>query len=62
MTTEEAQDPGIAQAEKLVTALRDDLPQLFELSYTPRWDLYDSKVYVKPGLFAAQQNNMHTAA
>jgi hypothetical protein len=44
MSVEETQDPRIVRAEKLVTALKDDLPQLFDLSYTPRWDLYDPQV------------------
>jgi hypothetical protein len=44
MSTEGTQDPRILRAENLVTALKDDLPQLFDLSYTPRWDLYDPQV------------------
>ena len=33
-----------SNAEKLVAELKDELPQLFDMSYTPKWGLYSDTV------------------
>ena len=33
-----------SKAEILADELREELPQLFDLSYSPKWDLYEEKV------------------
>jgi len=33
-----------SKAEVLANELREELPQLFDINYTPKWDLYEEKV------------------
>lgn len=37
-------DSRVLNAEKLADEMREELPQMFDLNYEPKWDLYDEKV------------------
>jgi hypothetical protein len=38
---------GPSKADILVSELKEELPQLFDLSYTPKWGLYSDQVRLR---------------